>query len=160
MAGRRARQAKRLGLEPYGISFPCRLASQRKVKAWDRALAMASTVSATARSAAINLSDGQYGRRIPDQVLKDISCGAYGRSIFRALPQAFRNAIRRPSSSRVAAGRQCGIIEPKSFLISKESERGRCALGVSRIGKFRRLAESEDGSRSATPSAPRMTVRK
>src|SRR6202451_990787 len=46
--------AKRLGLEPYGISFHVG-SQQRKVKAWDRALAMASTVFRDCAERGINL---------------------------------------------------------------------------------------------------------
>src|SRR5277367_2502497 len=47
--------AKRLGLEPVGISFHVG-SQQRKVKAWDRALAMASTVFRDCAERGINLS--------------------------------------------------------------------------------------------------------
>ena len=46
---------KRLGLEPCGISFHVG-SQQRKVKAWDRALAMASTVFRDCAERGINLS--------------------------------------------------------------------------------------------------------
>src|SRR5260221_105787 len=50
--------AKRLGLEPYGISFHVG-SQQRKVKAWDRAVPMASTVF---RDCAERCSDGDIAR--------------------------------------------------------------------------------------------------
>src|SRR5204862_4438314 len=53
-------QAKRLGLEPCGISFHVG-SQQRKVKAWDRALSMASTVFRDCAERGINLSMVQIG---------------------------------------------------------------------------------------------------
>src|SRR5205085_2119442 len=52
--------AKRLGLEPCGISFHVG-SQQRKVKAWDRALSMASSVFRDCAERGINLSIGKFG---------------------------------------------------------------------------------------------------
>src|SRR5206468_3969653 len=56
--------AKRLGLEPYGISFHVG-SQQRKVKAWDRALAMASSVFRDCAERGINLSMVNMGGGFP-----------------------------------------------------------------------------------------------
>src|SRR6267154_625722 len=81
--------AKRLGLEPYGISFHVG-SQQRKVKAWDRALAMASTVFRDCAERGINLSMVNMGGGFPTKYLKDVPpVVQYGRSIFRALRKHF-----------------------------------------------------------------------
>src|SRR5205085_12648947 len=54
MAGEVLDHAKRLGLEPCGISFHVG-SQQPKVKSWDRALAMASTVFRDCAERGINL---------------------------------------------------------------------------------------------------------
>src|SRR6184192_4973221 len=63
--------AKRLGLEPVGISFHVG-SQQRKVKAWDRALAMASTVFRDCAERGINLSMVNMGGGFPTKYLKDV----------------------------------------------------------------------------------------
>jgi ornithine decarboxylase len=57
--------AKRLGLEPYGISFHVG-SQQRKVKAWDRALSMASSVFRDCAERGINLSMVNMGGGFPN----------------------------------------------------------------------------------------------
>src|SRR6187455_3518154 len=63
--------AKRLSLEPVGISFHVG-SQQRKVKAWDRALAMASTVFRDCAERGINLSMVNMGGGFPTKYLKDV----------------------------------------------------------------------------------------
>ena len=85
--------AKRLGLEPCGISFHVG-SQQRKVKAWDRALAMASQVFRDCAERGINLSMVNMGGGFPTKYLKDVPpVVTYGRSIFRALRKHFGNQI-------------------------------------------------------------------
>jgi len=74
------------------------------VKAWDRALAMASSVFRDCAERGINLTMVNMGGGFPTKYLKDVPpVVQYGRSIFRALRKHFGNQIRRPSSSRAAA---------------------------------------------------------
>src|SRR6201991_4673265 len=85
--------AKRSGLEPCGISFHVG-SQQPKVKAWDRALAMASTVFRDCAERGINLSMVNMGGGFPTKYLKDVPpVVQYGRSIFRALRKHFGNQI-------------------------------------------------------------------
>src|SRR5438045_5062577 len=85
--------AKRSGLEAYGISFHVG-SQQRKVKAWDRALAMASTVFRDCAERGINLSMVNMGGGFPTKYLKDVPpVVQYGRSIFRALRKQCGNQI-------------------------------------------------------------------
>ena len=139
--------AKRLGLEPYGISFHVG-SQQRKVKAWDRALAMASTVFRDCAERGINLSMVNMGGGFPTKYLKEVPAVVqYGRSIFRALRKHFGNAI---PETIIEPGRgmvgNAGIIETEVVLISKKSDEDEVRWVYLDIGKFGGLAETMDES--------------
>jgi ornithine decarboxylase len=117
--------AKRLGLEPCGISFHVG-SQQRKVKAWDRALAMASTVFRDCAERGISLS---MVRPV------DLPCAA----------QAFRQPD--PGNDYRAGprhGRKCRHHRDRSRSDLQEERRGRGALGVSRHRQVRR-SRRDDG---------------
>jgi ornithine decarboxylase len=137
--------AKRLGLEPCGISFHVG-SQQRKVKAWDRALAMASTVFRDCAERGINLSMVNMGGGFPTKYLKDVPpVVQYGRSIFRALRKHFGNRI---PETIIEPGRgmvgNAGIIEAEVVLISRKSDQERQRWVYLDIGKFNGLAETMD----------------
>ena len=137
--------AKRLGLEPYGISFHVG-SQQRKVKAWDRALAMASTVFRDCAERGINLSMVNMGGGFPTKYLKDVPpVVQYGRSIFRALRKHFGNQI---PETIIEPGRgmvgEAGLIEAEVVLISKKAEDDKVRWVYLDIGKFNGLAETMD----------------
>jgi ornithine decarboxylase len=139
--------AKRLGLEPYGISFHVG-SQQRKVKAWDRALAMASSVFRDCAERGINLSMVNMGGGFPTKYLKEVPAVVqYGRSIFRALRKHFGNAI---PETIIEPGRgmvgNAGIIEAEVVLISKKSDEDEVRWVYLDIGKFGGLAETMDES--------------
>ena len=139
--------AKRLGLEPYGISFHVG-SQQRKVKAWDRALAMASTVFRDCAERGINLSMVNMGGGFPTKYLKDVPpVVQYGRSIFRALRKHFGNQI---PETIIEPGRgmvgNAGIIETDVVLISRKSDEDEVRWVYLDIGKFGGLAETMDES--------------
>ena len=139
--------AKRLGLEPYGISFHVG-SQQRKVKAWDRALAMASTVFRDCAERGINLSMVNMGGGFPTKYLKDVPpVVQYGRSIFRALRKHFGNQI---PETIIEPGRgmvgNAGIIETEVVLISRKSDEDDVRWVYLDIGKFGGLAETMDES--------------
>ncbi|MFL5055244.1 MAG: type III PLP-dependent enzyme [Microvirga sp.] len=139
--------AKRLGLEPYGISFHVG-SQQRKVKAWDRALAMASTVFRDCAERGISLSMVNMGGGFPTRYLKDVPpVVQYGRSIFRALRKHFGNQI---PETIIEPGRgmvgNAGIIETEVVLISKKSDEDEVRWVYLDIGKFGGLAETMDES--------------
>ena len=96
--------AKRLGLEPCGISFHVG-SQQRKVKAWDRALGDGLPGVSRLRRAGDQPLHGQHGRRIPDQVPQGRSSGRAVRPVDLPLRCASISATRsrKPSSSRDAA---------------------------------------------------------
>src|ERR1700737_1172232 len=139
--------AKRLGLEPCGISFHVG-SQQRKVKAWDRALAMASTVFRDCAERGINLSMVNMGGGFPTKFLKDVPpVVQYGRSIFRALRRHFGNQI---PETIIEPGRgmvgNAGIIETEVVPISKKSDEDDVRWVYLDIGKFGGLAETMDES--------------
>jgi len=139
--------AKRLGLEPCGISFHVG-SQQRKVKAWDRALAMASTVFRDCAERGINLSMVNMGGGFPTKYLKDIPpVVQYGRSIFRALRKHFGNQI---PETIIEPGRgmvgNAGIIEAEVVLISRKSDEDDVRWVYLDIGKFGGLTETMDES--------------
>ena len=139
--------AKRLGLEPVGISFHVG-SQQRKVKAWDRALAMASQVFRDCAERGINLSLVNMGGGFPTKYLKDVPpVLQYGRSIFRALRKHFGNQI---PETIIEPGRgmvgNAGVIETEVVLISKKSDDDENRWVYLDIGKFSGLAETMDES--------------
>jgi ornithine decarboxylase len=139
--------AKRLGLEAHGISFHVG-SQQRKVKAWDRALAMAATVFRDCAERGINLSMVNLGGGFPTKYLKDVPpVVQYGRAIFRALRKHFGNAI---PETIIEPGRgmvgNAGLIEAEVVLISKKSDEDEVRWVYLDIGKFGGLAETMDES--------------
>ena len=96
--------AQQLGLEAAGVSFHVG-SQQRRTAAWDEALKSAAAIFRACADRGINLSMVNLGGGFPTKYLRDVpAVEAYGRSIFRALAQAFRQrASRRRSSSRAAA---------------------------------------------------------
>ena len=139
--------AKKLGLEAHGISFHVG-SQQRKVKAWDRALAMAATVFRDCAERGINLSMVNLGGGFPTKYLKDVPpVVQYGRAIFRALRKHFGNAI---PETIIEPGRgmvgNAGLIEAEVVLISKKSDEDEVRWVYLDIGKFGGLAETMDES--------------
>ena len=139
--------AKQLGLVPYGISFHVG-SQQRKVKAWDRALAMASTVFRDCAERGINLTMVNMGGGFPTKYLKDVPpVLQYGRSIFRALRKHFGNQI---PETIIEPGRgmvgNAGVIETEVVLISRKSDEDEVRWVYLDIGKFGGLAETMDES--------------
>lgn len=139
--------AKRLGLEAYGISFHVG-SQQRKVKAWDRALAMAAQVFRDCAERGINLSMVNMGGGFPTKYLKEVPAVVqYGRSIFRALRKHFGNQI---PETIIEPGRgmvgNAGVIETEVVLISKKSDEDETRWVYLDIGKFGGLAETMDES--------------
>ena len=139
--------AKRLGLEPCGISFHVG-SQQRKVKAWDRALAMASQVFRDCAERGISLSMVNMGGGFPTRYLKDVPpVVQYGRSIFRALRKHFGNQI---PETIIEPGRgmvgNAGIIESEVVLISRKSDEDEVRWVYLDIGRFGGLAETMDKS--------------
>jgi ornithine decarboxylase len=137
--------AKRLGLEPCGISFHVG-SQQRKVKAWDRALAMASQVFRDCAERGISLSMVNMGGGFPTRYLKDVPAAqAYGQAIFSALRKHFGNAL---PETIIEPGRgmvgNAGVIKSEVVLISKKADNDNVRWVFLDIGKFGGLAETMD----------------
>ena len=148
--------AKRLGLEPHGISFHVG-SQQRKIKAWDRALAMAATVFRDCAERGINLSMVNLGGGFPTKYLKSVpTVRTYGNAIFKALRKHFGNRI---PETIIEPGRgmvgNAGMIETEVVLVSKKSEEDDVRWVYLDIGKFGGLAETMDESIRYAIKTPR-----
>jgi len=147
--------AKRLGLEPCGISFHVG-SQQRKVKAWDRALSMASTVSVTAPSAGSTSPWSTWAADSRRNTSRDVPpVVQYGPVDLPCAAQAFGNQI---PETIIEPGRgmvgNAGIIETEVVLISRKSDEDEVRWVYLDIGKFGGLAETMDES-IRYPSVPR-----
>src|SRR5258705_3497317 len=156
MAGEVIGLAKRQGLEPCGLSFHVG-SQQRKVKSWDCALAMASTVFRECAERGINLSMVTMGGGFLTKYVKDVRpVVQYGRSIFRALRKHFGNKI---PETIIEPGRgmvgNAGMIEAEVVLVSRKSNEDDVRWVYLDIGKFGGLAETMDESIRYAIKTPR-----
>src|SRR3954464_11198753 len=139
--------ARRLGLEPYGVSFHVG-SQQRNQHAWDRALASAAAIFRECGERGINLSMVNLGGGFPTKYLKNVpTVKTYGTAIFRALRKHFGNAI---PETIIEPGRgmvgNAGVIEAEVVLVSKKSNEDEVRWVYLDIGKFGGLAETMDES--------------
>ena len=139
--------AKRLGLEPCGISFHVG-SQQRRTAAWDEALKSASAIFRACAERGIGLTMVNLGGGFPTKYLRDVpAVESYGRSIFRALRKHFGNRI---PETIIEPGRgmvgNAGIIESEVVLISRKSDEDEVRWVYLDIGKFGGLAETMDES--------------
>ena len=101
------------------------------------------------------------GGGFPTKYLKDVPpVKTYGRSIFRALRKHFGNRI---PETIIEPGRgmvgNAGIIEAEVVLVSKKSDEGRRALGLSRHRQVRRSRRDHGRVDPLRRSARRTTAR-
>ena len=139
--------AKRLGLEPYGISFHVG-SQQHNIEAWDRALASTASIFRGCAERGISLSMVNLGGGFPAKYLrKTPKLESYGKAIFRALRRHFGNAI---PETIIEPGRglvgNAGVIEAEVVLIAKRSPEDEVRWVYLDIGKFHGLAETIDES--------------
>ena len=139
--------ARRLGLDPCGVSFHVG-SQQRRTAAWDEALKSAAAIFHACADRGINLSMVNLGGGFPTRYLREVpAVEAYGRSIFRALRRHFGNRI---PETIIEPGRgmvgNAGVIEAEVVLVSKKSEHDRTRWVYLDIGKFGGLAETMDES--------------
>ena len=135
--------ARRLGLDPCGVSFHVG-SQQRRTAAWDEALKSASAIFRACADRGINLSMVNLGGGFPTKYLRDVpAVEAYGRSIFRALRKHFGNRI---PETIIEPGRgmvgNAGMIEAEVVLVSNKSEHDHVRWVYLDIGKFGGLAET------------------
>jgi ornithine decarboxylase len=139
--------ARRLGLEPAGVSFHVG-SQQRRTAAWDDALKSAAAIFRACAERGINLSMVNLGGGFPTKYLREVpAVEAYGRSIFRALRKHFGNripeTILEPGRGMVG---NAGVIEAEVVLVSNKSEHDHVRWVYLDIGKFGGLAETMDES--------------
>jgi len=139
--------ARRLGLEPVGVSFHVG-SQQRRTAAWDEALKSAAAIFRSCAERGIALSMVNLGGGFPTKYLREVpAVEAYGRSIFRALRKHFGNRI---PETIIEPGRgmvgNAGLIEAEVVLVSNKSEHDHVRWVYLDIGKFGGLAETMDES--------------
>ena len=150
--------AHRLGLVAYGVSFHVG-SQQRDITAWDRALAAASAIFRECGERGIGLTMVNLGGGFPTRYLKKVpAVKAYGSAIFQGLRKHFGNAI---PETIIEPGRgmvgNAGVIEAEVVLVSKKSEKKRCAGSISTLASSA-ASPRPLTSRSATRSARRGTA--
>ena len=139
--------ARRLGLDPCGVSFHVG-SQQRRTQAWDEALKSAATIFRTCADRGINLSMVNLGGGFPAKYMREVPpVQAYGRAIFRALRKHFGNRI---PETIIEPGRglvgNAGVIEAEVVLVSKKSDKDEKRWVYLDIGRFGGLAETLDES--------------
>ena len=139
--------ARRLGLDPCGVSFHVG-SQQRRTQAWDEALKSAATIFRACADRGINLSMVNLGGGFPAKYIREVPpVQAYGRAIFRALRKHFGNRI---PETIIEPGRglvgNAGVIEAEVVLVSKKSDKSETRWVYLDIGRFGGLAETLDES--------------
>ncbi|WP_163267340.1 ornithine/lysine decarboxylase [Chelativorans alearense] len=139
------RQAKALGLAPYGVSFHVG-SQQTDLSAWDRALDDARFVFQTLAEEGIVLKMVNMGGGFPTRYLRDVPAAqAYGQAIFTALRKHFGNRL---PETIIEPGRgmvgNAGVIKSEVVLVSKKAEDDDVRWVYLDIGKFGGLAETMD----------------
>jgi len=139
--------ARRLGLDPCGVSFHVG-SQQRRTQAWDEALKSAAAIFRACADRGINLSMVNLGGGFPAKYMREVPpVQAYGRAIFRALRKHFGNRI---PETIIEPGRglvgNAGVIEAEVVLVSKKSDKDEKRWVYLDIGRFGGLAETLDES--------------
>ena len=139
--------ARRLGLDPCGVSFHVG-SQQRRTHAWDEALKSAAAIFRACADRGINLSMVNLGGGFPARYMREVPpVQAYGRAIFRALRKHFGNRI---PETIIEPGRglvgNAGVIEAEVVLVSKKSGKDETRWVYLDIGRFGGLAETLDES--------------
>ena len=139
--------ARRLGLDPCGVSFHVG-SQQRRTQAWDEALKSAAAIFRACADRGINLSMVNLGGGFPAKYMREVPpVQAYGRAIFRALRKHFGNRI---PETIIEPGRglvgNAGVIEAEVVLVSKKSGKDETRWVYLDIGRFGGLAETLDES--------------
>jgi len=137
--------ARRLGLDPCGVSFHVG-SQQLRTKAWDEALKSAAAIFRACAERGIALTMVNLGGGFPAKYLKDVpTVKAYGRSIFRALRKHFGNRV---PDTIIEPGRglvgDAGVIEAEVVLVAHKSAKDDVRWVYLDIGKFGGLAETMD----------------
>jgi len=139
------KSAKKLGLDPYGVSFHVG-SQQRDIGQWDNAIALVKYLFDALKEDGIRLRCINLGGGFPAQYLKPtLGMSTYTQSIIQYLKEDFPDddleIITEPGRSLVA---DSGIIVAEVVLISKKSDTNRTRWVYLDIGKFSGLIETSD----------------
>ena len=137
--------AKKLGLDPYGVSFHVG-SQQRDIGQWDNAIALVKYLFDALKKDSIRLRCINLGGGFPAQYLKPAEgMPAYTQAITEYLKEDFPDddieLITEPGRSLVA---DSGVIVAEVVLISKKSDTNKTRWVYLDIGKFGGLIETMD----------------
>jgi ornithine decarboxylase len=158
-------KARRIGLDPYGVSFHVG-SQQTDLKQWDKAIGAVARMFILLAETDINLRMVNIGGGFPAQYRGEIaSIEAYARAVTEALTSHFGNqlpeVIVEPGRSLVG---DSGVIQSEVVLISDKGDGGNKRWVYLDVGKFNGLAETMDESiryriqASGRSGAPRPVV--
>jgi ornithine decarboxylase len=155
MAVELLRQAKAMGLDPYGVSFHVG-SQQTKVDQWDSAIERAAKMFWALAETDINLRMVNVGGGFPAKYRGDVpGVAQYANAVMGAITRHFGNdlpeIIVEPGRSLVG---DAGVIHSEVVLISRKAENDEKRWVYLDVGKFNGLAETMDESikyRIATP---------
>ncbi len=139
------RQAKTLGLDPYGVSFHVG-SQQTKTDQWDNAVARAAQMFSALAETDINLRMINVGGGFPAKYRGDVPAVAhYANAVMGAITHHFGNdlpeIIIEPGRSIVG---DSGVIQAEVVLISKKSDTDEKRWVYLDVGKFNGLPETMD----------------
>jgi ornithine decarboxylase len=139
------RQAKTLGLDPYGVSFHVG-SQQTKVDQWDSAIERAAKMFWALAETDVNLRMINVGGGFPAKYRGDVpGVAQYANAVMGAITQHFGNdlpeIIIEPGRSLVG---DAGVIHSEVVLISRKSETDEKRWVYLDVGKFNGLAETMD----------------
>jgi len=139
------RQAKALGLDPYGVSFHVG-SQQTKVDQWDSAIERAAKMFWALAETDINLRMVNVGGGFPAKYRGDVpGVAQYANAVMGAITRYFGNdlpeIIIEPGRSLVG---DAGVIHSEVVLISRKTETDEKRWVYLDVGKFNGLAETMD----------------
>ena len=139
------RQAKAMGLDPYGVSFHVG-SQQTKVDQWDSAIERAAKMFWALAETDINLRMVNVGGGFPAKYRGDVpGVAQYANAVMGAITRHFGNdlpeIIIEPGRSLVG---DAGVIHSEVVLISRKAENDEKRWVYLDVGKFNGLAETMD----------------
>lgn len=139
------RKAKKLGLEPYGLSFHVG-SQQTRLDQWDIVLAQTAHLFDSLKKEGVHLQMVNIGGGLPARYRETVApVRAYAAAITKAFKKNFGSALPRiiiePGRSLVG---DSGVLEAEVVLISKKSYDEDVRWVYLDIGKFGGLAETHD----------------
>jgi len=156
MAAQLLRQARELGLDPYGLSFHVG-SQQTDLNSWDIAVGRAARMFSALQALDIELRMINIGGGFPAQYRSAVApVEAYASAVMQAISSHFGNKIPEiiiePGRSLVG---EAGVIQSEVVLISKKDFKDKRRWVYLDIGKFGGLAETMDESIKYTITTPR-----